>query len=172
MAEQEKIPGRKLPESGTFKMNKETGQPERLTVNPIVPGVEDALNKMGEGAHLAELDEIEQHKIKLNAYKNDEKRILEEIAKEKGPEVPLVAKNYGVFGDMTTVFALVHEQVGPFNRYEHKTVTYKDLVVWEPMGNQKEGYRENFEKPSIAKTKENVDRLVALGAIRPLIRIA
>jgi hypothetical protein len=74
-----------------------------------------------------------------------------------------------MLGDLKTRFVIVHEQVGPFNRYEHKEVTYRDLAVWDVKGNYKDGFETDYSRPLIKETKANVDRLIALGAIKPLV---
>jgi hypothetical protein len=160
-------PKKQIPEGGgTFKLPKDGGDPVRVA--PI-PGVEEAQAKLDEGAKLGELDDLEQGKILKKKYREEEARILAEVAREKGPPKPVIDKNYGVLGDMSTMFELVHEQVGPFNRTVNKFVTWKDMAQFATTGSYKKGYDSDYSKPDIAATKEVVDRLLHLKAIRPLI---
>jgi hypothetical protein len=162
-------------ETGTFKLPKDGAPPERvgeLPKGPAPPGVEDAKRDMADGALLSDLDEMKQRAIKIQAYRDDEARILEAVKAEAGPEEPLVPKNYGVFGDLDTVFELLHEQVGPWNRNEHKVVPIREFVVFnvKPSGKGDGGYVPDYSRPDIRATKEVLDRLVHKEkAMRPLL---
>lgn len=158
--------GKEPLETGTFKLPKDGGDQERVA---SIPGLDAALDKMNEGAKLNDLDELEQRKIQINAYRDDESRILAAIGLDKTPNPEIVRKDFGVLGDMRTVFALVAEQVGSFNRNEHKTVTFKDLAIWKTKGNYKEGYEPDYDHVDVKATYENIERLKAIKAIRPLV---
>lgn len=159
---------KELPETGTFKLPKEGGEPERVA--PI-PGIEQVQAKMLEGAKLHELDDLERRKVEIKAYRDDEARILEAAALEAGPPTPVIPKEFGVLGDMKTRFVLLHEQVGPFNRNIDREVTYMDLAEWDVKGDHRNGFMPDYQKPLIRETKAKVDRLIAIGAIRPLVLV-
>lgn len=67
--------------------------------------------------------------------------------------------NYGPFADHPARFVVLHELVDAFP--SGSEVSYRDLMIWNP----KAGGGPDYGNPDVTATKENVDRLIALGAI-------
>ncbi len=162
---------KKLEATGTFKMPKDGGHPERVAPVAPAPDMEAIEAKLADGAKLDELDDLERRKVELKAYQEDDARIRAAAEKEAGPPVSEARKDLGAFADSCQVFELLHEQVGRFNRNTHKVVKIQDLVEFDVKGDFKTGFEPDYTKPLVRRTRAKIDRLVALKAIRPLVNV-
>lgn len=136
-----------------------------------LPGLRAVEAKAQDGARPDEFDEMEREVIGRKAFLEDEARILAAIALE--PEAPraFVPKQFGAFADSVQKFVVVHEQVtNPYGDVFRRrdVVTYRELCEFDTTRDLNNLHSPDFTRPRIAKTKANVERLLQIGAIRPL----
>lgn len=159
-----------LPGPGTYKLSK-TGAPEPITPRPVkgepIAGLASAEAKRADGATGEEFTDLERQAIDRKKWLDDEAELQKAAAAEEVPKVTVV-KNFGALKDSVQIFVLLHEQVGPFSRKDHKFITIQDLCQFDVVQDKNGLFSPDYQKPRVKQTLDNRDRLIAIGAIAPV----